>query len=214
MGLVSNMSRDPERICTFPASHLDFYGIFSYLYGMSKELEVKIKWIVAQHESTNHKYDDYLPYEFHLRMVAKNALKFGKSAVGVCSPGEDIVGKDILLAAWGHDLIEDTRVSYNDVTKALGPKVADIIYALTNEKGKDRSERANDKYYEGIRNTPGAVFVKLCDRIANVEYSKMTGSRMFEMYKKENQKFMIQLGHVGSPTELHHDVFQYLIKLF
>ena len=181
---------------------------------MSKELEVKIKWIVAQHESTNHKYDDYLPYEFHLRMVAKNALKFGKSAVGVCSPGEDIVGKDILLAAWGHDLIEDTRVSYNDVTKALGPKVADIIYALTNEKGKDRSERANDKYYEGIRNTPGAVFVKLCDRIANVEYSKMTGSRMFEMYKKENQKFMIQLGHVGSPTELHHDVFQYLIKLF
>ena len=214
MVFVSSMSPDPAGTHIFPTSHRSFYGIFSYFYGMSKELEVKIKWIVAQHESTNHKYDDYLPYEFHLKMVAGNAQKFGKAVAEICWPGGDISGKDILLAAWGHDLIEDTRVSYNDVAKALGPKAADIIYAVTNEKGKNRSERANDKYYEGIRNTPGTVFVKLCDRIANVEYSKMTGSRMFEMYKKENQKFMTQLGHIGSPTELYHEVFEYLIKLF
>ncbi len=72
----------------------------------------------------------------------------------------------------------------------LGKEEADIIYALTNEKGRNRAERGNDKYYEGIRNTPGAIFVKLCDRIANVQYSKMTKSRMFEMYKKENPEFM------------------------
>jgi (p)ppGpp synthase/HD superfamily hydrolase len=104
------------------------------------------------------------------------------------------------------------RVSYNDVKDALGQEVADIVYAVTNEKGKNRKERANDKYYEGIRNTPGAVFVKLCDRIANVQYSKMTGSRMFEMYKKENINFMIKLGReVGNPYE---EMFQYLINLF
>jgi len=67
--------------------------------------------------------------------------------------------------------------------------VADIIYAVSNEKGKNRKERANDKYYEGIRQTEGASFVKICDRIANVQYSKMTGSKMFEMYKKENEHF-------------------------
>jgi (p)ppGpp synthase/HD superfamily hydrolase len=99
-----------------------------------------------------------------------------------------------LIATWGHDLIEDCRVSYNDVKNHLGQEAADIIYAVTNEKGKNRSERANDKYYEGIRNTPGAVFVKLCDRIANVQYSKMTKSRMFEMYKKENENFITKLG--------------------
>jgi (p)ppGpp synthase/HD superfamily hydrolase len=95
----------------------------------------------------------------------------------------------------------------------LGQEAADIIYAVTNEKGKNRSERANDKYYEGIRNTPGAVFVKLCDRIANVQYSKMTKSRMFEMYKKENMNFETMLGRFTDNKDLE-PMFQYLYNLF
>jgi (p)ppGpp synthase/HD superfamily hydrolase len=122
------------------------------------------------------------------------------------------------LACWGHDLVEDTRVSYNDVRSKLDDDgysfVADVVYAVTNEKGKNRKERANDKYYEGIRNTPGAVFVKLCDRIANVQYSKLTKSRMFEMYKKENEQFMINLGYNGSPSGEYFTMFYYLNKLF
>jgi (p)ppGpp synthase/HD superfamily hydrolase len=126
-------------------------------------------------------------------------------------PGNPEVIK-LKYAAFGHDLIEDTRVTYNDVKEKMGEEVADIIYALTNEKGKNRKERGNEKYYEGIRNTKGAVFIKLCDRIANVQYSKMTGSRMFEMYKKENINFMVSLGReVGNAYE---DMYQYLIKLF
>jgi (p)ppGpp synthase/HD superfamily hydrolase len=119
-----------------------------------------------------------------------------------------------LLATWGHDLIEDTRVSYNDVEAHLGQEAADIIYAVTNEKGKNRKERANDKYYEGIRNTPGAVFVKLCDRIANVQYSKMTRSRMFEMYWKENDEFMTRLGYAFNNSHEYSEMFEYLINLF
>ena len=171
----------------------------------------KIKWILKQHESTNHMYDAYLPYEFHLRMVAKVAEKFIE-LIPDLNDGETALRDTVLLAAYGHDLIEDTRVSYNDVKENLGLGPADIIYACTNEKGKNRKERANDKYYEGIRNTRGAVFVKLCDRIANVQYSKMTGSRMFDMYKKENINFMIKLGReVGDSYE---PMFQYLINLF
>jgi (p)ppGpp synthase/HD superfamily hydrolase len=172
----------------------------------------KIQWCIEQHQKTNHFYDTYLPYEFHLRMVAHAAnqhIKLIESSV----EGDIVEAKEtIILAAYGHDLIEDTRTSYNDVKSVLGESAADIVYAVSNEKGKTRKERANDKYYEGIRNTPGAVFVKLCDRIANVQYSKMTGSRMFEMYKKENIDFMIQLGReVGNPYE---PMFQYLINLF
>ena len=122
------------------------------------------------------------------------------------------------MACWGHDLIEDTRVSYNDVKEQLGESAADIIYSLTNEKGKNRKERANDKYYEGIRNTPGGVFVKLCDRIANVQYSKMTGSRMFEMYKKENLEFTKALGLRGDgvdyPGHEYYKMYKYLNNLF
>lgn len=167
----------------------------------------KIKWCIDQHHKTNHYYDLYLPYEFHLRMVVQAANDFIK-----LTKKEN--RNDILLAAWGHDLIEDTRTSYNDVKEVLDEFAANIIYAVTNEKGKNRKERANKKYYEGIRNTEGAVFVKLCDRIANVQYSKMTKSRMFEMYKKENQNFTDELGWNGSPDHQYAEMFFYLFDLF
>jgi (p)ppGpp synthase/HD superfamily hydrolase len=177
--------------------------------------EEKIKWCIDQHVKTNHWYDEYLPYEFHLRMVAQAAKDF-VHLVPDSNDGESTNREAITMAAYGHDLIEDTRVSYNDVKEILGLQAADIIYAVSNEKGKNRKERANDKYYEGIRNTPGAVFVKLCDRIANVQYSKMTKSRMFEMYKKENDAFMEQLGWSAGKKYLHEyaDMFIYLINLF
>lgn len=183
-------------------------------------------WCIDQHASTNHMYDTYLPYEFHLRMVAHVANKYkgllddtvdyytGKKEYDRGSDVTVTLRTACMQAAWGHDLIEDCRVSYNDVKTHLGQEAADIIYAVTNEKGKNRAERANDKYYEGIRNTKGAVFVKLCDRIANVQYSKMTGSRMFEMYKKENSNFMTKLGWAELKTHEYEPMFAYLQELF
>lgn len=174
---------------------------------------MQIDWILKQHKDTNHMYDTYLPYEFHLRMVSNVAQEFIKYVPNL-NDGETSFRDDVILAAWGHDLIEDTRTSYNDVREVLGHTPAEIIYAVSNEKGKTRKERANDKYYQGIRSTPGAVFVKLCDRIANVQYSKMSGSRMFEMYKKENSNFIQQLGWFGDVTDPNYELFCTLQELF
>jgi (p)ppGpp synthase/HD superfamily hydrolase len=141
-----------------------------YLIFVKKNKEKEIKLVLTQHEGTNHMYDKYLPYEFHLRMVANMANKFMYLMIpkNYLHPGNQDVN-DIMLGAWGHDLIEDTRVSYNDVKEALGYKAAEIVYAVTNEKGKNRAERGNQKYYDGICAIPEARFVKFCDRIANVQ---------------------------------------------
>lgn len=183
-----------------------------------------IQWCIDQHVNTNHKYDDYLPYEFHLRMASRVAHQFkhllSDSVDYFTGRREYDAGIEVtetpqsvcLLAVWGHDLIEDTRVSYNDVRSVLGKAAADIIYAVTNEKGRSRKERASEKYYEGIRNTPGATFVKLCDRIANVEYSKMVGSRMYEMYRKENDGFCHSIGY--TPYHPLVPMFEHLKGLF
>lgn len=72
--------------------------------------------------------------------------------------------------------------------KATNYTIAELVYAVTNEKGRNRAERANDKYYEGIRNTEHATFVKLCDRIANIEYGGKS-----DMYAKENINFKRKL---------------------
>lgn len=179
-----------------------------------KEL-TKQQWCIDQHRNTNHWYDQYLPYEFHLRMVAQSGKDFIHLLKYLDTDGEDInlTSEDILLSIWAHDLIEDCRVSYSDVKRELGENVADIVYAVTNDKGKTRKERAGIKYYEGIRNTPGAVFVKLCDRIANVQYSKMTKSRMFEMYGKEHKDFELMMGRYTANQELE-PMFKYLSDLF
>ena len=169
------------------------------------EKSKQIQWCIDQHKNTNHFYDSYISYEFHLRM-AEQVYKDFKHLL------EEHLHHECGLGIWGHDTIEDTRVSYNQVKEVLGEAAANIVYAVSNEKGKTRKERANSAYYKGIRDTPGAVFVKLCDRIANVQYSKMTKSRMFEMYKKENDEFTKELGFTDAHKYL--GMFVYLKNLF
>jgi (p)ppGpp synthase/HD superfamily hydrolase len=191
------------------------------------DLTTYVDWCIAQHDNTNHMYDKYIPYSFHLRMVDRVAQQFehllddtkdmqtGKSREILDGSRIGFVSLRMACrkAGWGHDTIEDTRTSYNDVVNHLGKDAADIVYAVTNEKGKNRAERANDKYYAGIVATPGAVFVKLCDRIANVQYGKMTGSSMYDKYKKENANFVTKLGGDDKDHKLA-PMFEYLLNLF
>ena len=170
-------------------------------------------WCIEQHERTNHKYSEYLPYAFHLRMVDQVARDFQYLLNGgIFGATQHSIREYIRIAIWGHDLIEDCRITYNDCKNKLGEIPANIIYAVTNEKGRNRAERANDAYYEGIRNTPGASYVKLCDRIANVQFGKLTKSPMFDKYKLENEHFTKSLGY----TENHEfkEMFEYLENLF
>lgn len=154
------------------------------------------------HSQTNHFYDGDNPYAVHLQMVVDTMHKFA-----YCIPESDI--QIVEAACWCHDVIEDTRQSYNDVKKMCGEQVADIVYALTNEKGKTRTDRANDKYYEGIVNTKYATFVKLCDRIANVEYALKNKSDMFVKYRNENENFFYKIH-----GQNYFEMTQYLIDLF
>jgi (p)ppGpp synthase/HD superfamily hydrolase len=155
------------------------------------------------HADTNHTYDD-MPYIYHLDMVVSMGEKFIHLI-----PEQD--REIVLTACAGHDLIEDARLTYNDVNKLFGERVAVIVYALTNEKGKNRAERANDKYYEGIRTTEYAPFVKLCDRLANASHSKMKKSRMVDMYRKENDGF---IGKVLPKDHNLSEMVDELVKLF
>lgn len=149
-------------------------------------LEHTKAYAIAKHKEVNQKYDAH-PYSYHLNMVYQAALQFIEGI-----PAED--RETVLAACWVHDIIEDARETYNDVKAQTNTTIADLAYALTNEKGRTRAERANDKYYKGIRNTKYASFIKFCDRIANVTYSKTNGStKMFENYKKENPNFVTNI---------------------
>jgi (p)ppGpp synthase/HD superfamily hydrolase len=141
-----------------------------------------IAFAIESHASVNQTYDGK-PYSVHLAMVFSQAMRFIDCVT-------EHRRKDVLNAVWLHDTIEDCRLTYNDVLKISSKEVAELVYALTNEKGKNRAERANQKYYKGIRDLEYATFIKICDRLANVIYSRDTKSRMFDVYKNENEKFL------------------------
>ena len=70
---------------------------------------------------------------------------------------------------------------------------AEVVYALTNDKGRTRAERAGEHHYAGIRATPYAPFVKLCDRLANMTHSFTASDggnhRMRTVYQQEWEHF-------------------------
>lgn len=165
----------------------------------NKQIEAFSRNAGALHNSVNQKYDMH-PYSYHLNMVADKTKENIRKYYGD-KLDRQTVGA-IMFGAYYHDSIEDARLTYNDVMRVAkmsfdeeNAKIAtEIVYALSNEKGRNRSERANDKYYEGIRNTPYASIVKLSDREANMEYSKESGSRMYDVYLSEHDHFIKSIG--------------------
>ena len=144
------------------------------------------------HADVNQKYDDK-PYIYHLLMVKDFTIKY---LPYVCDEVDDVI--PIVFGALFHDTIEDARLTYNDVrvvamnymTSNQSYRAAEIVYALTNEKGRNRHERANDKYYQGIRESLYAPLVKAADRLANYTYAKSIHSRMEKCYQEEMKDFV------------------------
>ena len=116
------------------------------------------------HEQVNQSYGDNLPYGYHLDMVVNGIRDFGHL---VCACEADVL--PLFFGGYYHDSIEDARLTYNDVLKVArnllteeqSLMAVEIVYALTNDKGRTRAERAGEHYYKGIRETPYAPFVKL-----------------------------------------------------
>ena len=151
------------------------------------------------HASVNQKYDE-LPYSFHTNFVSMVFMQHGS----VCFASRNAMVSDGLSAVFGaifHDTIEDARLTYNDVKQiasefmgnAQAELAADIVYALTNEKGKNRAERENDKYFELIRQTPYAPCIKVCDRYANAMYAGIRDTGMCRKYSREMADFLNRL---------------------
>ena len=143
--------------------------------------DIFIKFCINQHDVVcNQKYDKILPYSKHLDYVYNQCQLFDDLRIE-----NELSYFNIKCAIYGHDLIEDARVSYNDIKEMVGRDVAEIIYLCTENKGRDRSERKNDRFYEELNYNKSAIFVKLCDLIANIKYSLLTNSSMFKKYKDE-----------------------------
>lgn len=157
------------------------------------------------HNDTNHMYGD-ASYTIHLAHVVDVAQRFIHLIPTKLRP-------IVIAASWLHDSIEDARLSYNDIKKIFHDHashedtiaIAEIVRAVTNyTRGRNRAERMPPFIYEDIRETEGARFVKLCDRIANIEFGGKT-----KMYRNEHSHFKNELYH--EDYKLMFDYIEFLL---
>jgi (p)ppGpp synthase/HD superfamily hydrolase len=135
---------------------------------------------INQHQQCGCMYGDK-PYALHLQQVYAYAYKFLHLI-------PEQFADTVLAATWTHDVIEDCHLTYNDVKNALNKEVADLVYDVSNELGKNRKERAQ-KTYPKIQANKLAIFLKLCDRLANTLASQKNNSSMLKKYKQEYPEF-------------------------
>jgi len=126
---------------------------------------------VAENAHKNQKYDEIFPYMKHIRDVIDVLKRF------------DFKSNKMLISAALHDAMEDDGLSYNDIKKYFGFEVAEIVYCVTDELGRNRKEK-KEKTLPKTASNPDAIILKLGDRIANIEH----GGKI-DMYAKEYAEF-------------------------
>lgn len=126
---------------------------------------------VAENAHKNQRYDEIFPYMKHIHDVIDVLKRF------------DFKSNKMLIAAALHDTLEDDSISYNDIKKHFGIEVAEMVYCVTDELGRNRKEK-KEKTLPKTANLPPAIILKLGDRIANIEH----GGKI-DMYAKEYQEF-------------------------
>jgi (p)ppGpp synthase/HD superfamily hydrolase len=131
------------------------------------------------------------PYIYHLESVVK--------IIQNVFPLEYRNKAELMIAGWLHDTVEDQpdKISFEKIKELYGETVCDIVKAVTDERDERgfpliRKERAK-RLYPKLKENNNALILKLCDRIANLEFCITMMSvgvdNLFDMYSKEYAEF-------------------------
>lgn len=161
------------------------------MYLKQTNIKVILDYFYDLHDNKcNQKYDDYLPYSFHLKAVDE-AIIFFKN----CLPTiQDALTYARIVGA-GHDSIEDARITFNNIKQKFSLYIAESIFGCSESTGRTREERKDEAYYKRL-NEAGyiSVYVKLCDIIANTNYSILTfNTKMLEDKRKDFETLLEKL---------------------
>lgn len=142
--------------------------------------------VFAMKEHSHKEYDDGIPYSVHLNIV----VEFIRIYIQLL-PREE--REDMICAGWLHDSGEDVGVKYGKIKSRFGFTVAEIVGCVTDEWGRNRKERITKTLPKTASNRR-AVYLKLCDRMANVYFSIMTNNNeKYNMYLEGFEEFKTAL---------------------
>lgn len=97
--------------------------------------------------------------------------------------------------AVGHDLVEDTNITYNDLYMfGFNSRIIEGIRALTKQRGQ-----TEDEYLSGILGNKDAMLVKLADLTHNSDIRRLKGltEKDFERMKKYQRMYLTIKENLG-----------------
>lgn len=112
----------------------------------------------AQEKHKNQKRKDGVtPYSDHLEGVVNRLKNLG------------VTDKDVLCAAWLHDIIEDTDTTFDQISERFGREVAVIVLSLSKDQNIPKKNR-EIQYVDQLRESSfQSKIIKLCDISANLK---------------------------------------------
>ena len=162
-------------------------------------IERFLDYVIRKHEGQ--KRDEGTAYVTHPISVAMILAKEGYS-------------DEITLAALGHDLIEDTDATYEEIVGLTSKEIADAILALSKPKGRVDY----DKYYNRVMINEMARPVKVADRIHNLSTMTSGGwsEKRQQKYLDKTKKYIFPLAKHGSAAKLYgklHDIYNNIASI-
>ena len=123
----------------------------------SADIVLKAKKLAHEKHKNQKRKDGVTPYSDHLEGVVNRLKNLG------------ITDKNILAAAWMHDIIEDTDVTFDQINEKFGREIAVMILSLSKDKSVAKKE-IEQQYINQLKNASiEAKIIKLCDISANLK---------------------------------------------
>jgi (p)ppGpp synthase/HD superfamily hydrolase len=112
----------------------------------------------AQEKHKNQKRKDGVTsYSDHLEGVVNRLKNLG------------VTDKEVLCAAWLHDIIENTDVTFDQINERFGREVAVIVLSLSKDQNISKKDREM-QYINQLKDAPfQSKIIKLCDISANLK---------------------------------------------
>lgn len=140
----------------------------------NSKIKEAIEFATTMHKGqTRHDGSDYINHPIR---VANYVSKFKQSK------NLDM----IVICAYLHDTLEDTKTTYYDIIEKFGIQVASIVLELTTDEDL-KNEIGKEKYlkYRMKKMSSYALVIKLCDRLDNLKDLKNSNEKFRQKYVKE-----------------------------
>ncbi|MET7333702.1 HD domain-containing protein [Nonomuraea sp. NPDC005650] len=123
------------------------------------------------------------------RPTGRPYLEHLLEALEVAVVGAELTDRDVLVAIVLHDVLEDTPCTEAEVARRFGPDVAELVRWATRPRGVAKADYLSSLVQAPLR----AVFVKLADRVSNVQELQRMPWRFQRRYYLETVAYIMPL---------------------